>query len=269
MKWEDTARAAMARVPFFVRQRVTRRVESEARSGGADTVRLEHVQAARRRFIDRMEDEVRGWRVETCFGSGGCPNRAVEDDRLAGSIEGKLRAADLKACLESRVRGPLKMHHEFRVSISNCPNACSRPQIADLGLIGACRPRVRPDIECSRCRACVEACPEEAVRLEDGAAAPDVDEAACLSCGRCIRVCPSGTLDEAERGWRVQIGGRLGRRPRLAREIEGLSSLDEVLDVVDRALTHHKAHNRRGERFGDLIQRTGWLPPGREFKPCL
>ena len=32
------------------------------------------------------------------------------------------------------------MHHEFRVSLSACPNACSRPQIVDIGLIGAVTP---------------------------------------------------------------------------------------------------------------------------------
>ena len=61
----------------------------------------------------------------------------------------------------------MKMHHEFRVSISDCPNACSRPQIADLGLIGARRPRVT-DETCSQCGACVEVCREEAISLREG-----------------------------------------------------------------------------------------------------
>ena len=51
-----------------------------------------------------------------------------------------LESENLKEFLKERVKGPLKLHHEFRVSVSDCPNACSRPQIVDLGLIGALRP---------------------------------------------------------------------------------------------------------------------------------
>jgi dissimilatory sulfite reductase (desulfoviridin) alpha/beta subunit len=45
--------------------------------------------------------------------------------------------------LKKIVRGSLRIHHEFRISISDCPNACSRPQITDIGLIGACHPVVK------------------------------------------------------------------------------------------------------------------------------
>ena len=83
-----------------------------------------------------MEDEVKGFWVEACFGQTGCPNRAVISDALPGGLEQVLSKRDLKAFLKDRVKGPLKMHHEFRASISDCPNACSRPQIIDLERTG-------------------------------------------------------------------------------------------------------------------------------------
>ncbi|MBU2552662.1 MAG: 4Fe-4S binding protein [Proteobacteria bacterium] len=260
MKWDESAREAVSKAPFFVRKRIVRRVEEEASRVGAEVVRLEHVRSCQRRFLDNMENDVQGWRIETCFGSGGCPNRTAADDGLAARIEGRLKEADLKAFLKSRVRGPLKMHHEFRVSLSDCPNACSRPQIADVGLIGARRPRVRPEEPCSQCRACVEVCQEEAIGLSDKAGGPVLDDQRCLACGRCIEACPSGTIVEGDSGWRFQVGGRLGRHPRLAREVAGLHGAEQVLAMIEGAIEHYKANNRRGERFGDVLGRTGWEP---------
>lgn len=52
-------------------------MEEEAAGHDASEVTIEHVRACQKRFLDRMEDEVRGFQVETCFGPGGCPNRAV------------------------------------------------------------------------------------------------------------------------------------------------------------------------------------------------
>lgn len=247
----------MARVPFFVRKRVKNRVEEEARARGADEVRLEHVRACQQRFLNRMEDEVQGYRVETCFGSGGCPNRAVQEDALVGRLEKILAGADLLGFLRSRVQGPLKMHHELRVSMSDCPNACSRPQIADIGLIGAARPGVAVEAACSGCRACVEVCREGAVKLDENAPAPTIDPELCLACGQCVSACPTGTLIEASRGFRIQIGGRLGRHPRLATELPGLHSAEEVVVFLDGVLAFYRRYNQSGERLGEMISREG------------
>ena len=164
MKWAREAEEAVSRVPFFVRKRVRKRVEEEAQRHHAREVTLKHVQACKQKFIKNMEDEVKGHQVETCFGPGGCPNRAVEDSDLVRDLEDLLASKNLRAFLKETVNGPLKLHHEFRVSMSDCPNACSRPQIADLGLIGAARPRLSA-AECTGCGACVEVCKENAIQL--------------------------------------------------------------------------------------------------------
>lgn len=199
-------------------------------------------------------NEVRGYQVETCFGQSGCPNRAVSRDDLPRQIEECLGQRDLKSFLKERVQGPLKLHHEFRVSIADCPNACSRPQIADLGLIGARQPEVS-DAPCSQCGACIEVCREGAISL--CGAGIVVDFSKCLHCGHCPNVCPTGTLREAARGYRIQVGGKLGRHPRLAMELPGIHSPEEVMGIVDRCLDHYQRYCERGERFGEVLERTG------------
>ena len=133
----------------------------------------------------------------------------------------------------------MKFHHEFRVSVSDCPNACSRPQIADLSILGARRPQVGAE-PCSGCRACVEACREGAVVVTDDDPHPVIDYEKCLRCGQCLEVCPTGTLEESGCGYRVQVGGRLGRRPQLARELPGIFSASEVLELAAAFVEHYR-----------------------------
>ena len=46
--------------------------------------------------------------------------------------------------------------------------------------------------ECLGCGACTDACPAEAIKLEDGKAV--VDEAECLECGVCDDECPAEAI---------------------------------------------------------------------------
>jgi dissimilatory sulfite reductase (desulfoviridin) alpha/beta subunit len=201
-----------------------------------------------------MEEEVKGYQVETCFGPGGCPNRAVEHGGFAEELEKRLARRNLKSFLKERVGASLKFHHEFRVSISDCPNACSRPQIVDVGFIGACLPSISGR-ECSLCSACAEKCREGAMSLQEYG--PVIDYSRCLFCGACAEVCESKKIVKVSVGYRIMLGGKLGRHPRLARELKKIFSPDEALAVLDRVLDHYQSHCMGGERLGEILERTG------------
>ena len=252
MKWDEEAEKALSRVPFFVRKRVKKRVEEDARLKGAGVVDMGHMNACRKRFLTKMEQEVKGYGIETCFGAGGCPNRAYHADNLPERMEKVLDGKDLKGFLKRKVEGPLKMHHEFRMSVSDCPNGCSRPQIADFGLLGAERPKVSEE-PCSGCGACEGICKEEAIILKGETVR--VDEFRCLACGQCIGVCPTQTLVSAEKGYRILLGGKLGRHPRLAEALPSIYSPAEVLETLDLCLDHLKRFSIQGERFGEILER--------------
>jgi dissimilatory sulfite reductase (desulfoviridin) alpha/beta subunit len=200
-------------------------------------------------------DELKGWRIATCQGQArGCANRAAPDDALAGDIDGVFRARDFGVGLRALVGGKLKHRHEFTVAIADCPNACSRPQIADLGLIGAAEPTTTREI-CHQCMGCVHACREGAI-VHTGLM-PIVDPRKCVRCGACSRVCLSGTLQVGRRGWRILLGGKLGRHPRLGTEAEGIYAREGVLVAADCCIGFYLRYARSGERFGTLLERVG------------
>ena len=80
----------------------------------------------------------------------------------------------------------------------------------------------------------------------------------CVMCGKCVSACPSGAMEEAEKGWRIMVGGKLGRHPQLGKELEGIHSKEEVLAIVERCLDVYFAHNIAGERFGAILNRIGY-----------
>jgi dissimilatory sulfite reductase (desulfoviridin) alpha/beta subunit len=253
MRWAPEAEAVLKKVPFFVRKRVRARIEQEVSAAGKRAVSAADVHAAKARFLSGMAAEIKGYQIDACFGPSGCPNRAVESENLAERVEALLKSEDLHGFLKSRVTGGLKYHHEFRVGIADCPNACSQPQIRDVAIIGACLPAAGAE-PCSRCGACADTCAEKAVTLDPEDGPPAIDRIGCVKCGRCVAVCPAGSLMPGQRGFRVQLGGRLGRHPKLARELPGIHTEDEVLEILRACLAFYKRHSRKGERFAHLFR---------------
>lgn len=194
--------------------------------------------------------------VTACRGTEGCEMRALDPTGLPARLHAALMALDFGAGLARLLGRPPRRHELFTVSLSCCPNACSRPQIADVGLIAAARPRADP-AACTRCGACAGACQENAVVLAPSGQVEAIDELSCLGCAACIRACPSGALSPGRSGWRVQLGGRLGRRPRLAEELPGLHAPEEAVALAARAAQYLLAHARPGQRLGDLAARRG------------
>jgi len=86
------------------------------------------------------------------------------------------------------------------VFLKGCPLACPWCQNPE---------GIRPEPEhawraevCTACGACVEACPEAAVRMTGGR--PVTDAGRCVLCGRCVEACPTGAREII--GRRVGVG---------------------------------------------------------------
>ena len=268
MQWSPDAEELLKKVPFFVRKKVRARVEKEANEAGKSTVMSADVRATQKRYLAGMQKEVRGYQIDSCFGPQGCPNRANHADSLLRQIESLLQEADLLTFLKNSVKGDLKFHHEFRVTLADCPNACSQPQIKDIGIIGAAIPEIG-DAACTQCESCIDACKENAITLEGDEQIPHIELKKCLACGQCIAVCPSGTIQDAGRGYRVQLAGKLGRHPQLAKELPGIYNEEEVIRIVKDCLALYKNRSKNGHRFADIFSEKDYQQMSQRYASRL
>jgi len=197
-----------------------------------------------------MTDHLPAHTVKVCRGAALCPHAVLGQD-LSAELEAVLTGSGWPRFLAGMNR-PIRHHHQFRVAVASCPNGCSQPHIADFGLIAFARIGLEPD-RCSGCAHCVTVCEEKALHLSDSIR---LDRSRCLGCAKCARVCPEQALRVDETGYRVLLGGKLGRHPRLAHEL-GFFSLAESLDVLGRVLDVYMKRHRPGLRLGELVERMG------------
>ena len=253
MDWTDKSKKELSRVPFFVRKKVKKKVEEYACEKGAEIIEPAHLHEARKNFLNKMEDEIKGYRVEVCMGGSNCENAVDTGKRLADKAEDLLKSKDLFSFLRKNTKGKIKFHQEFKVSISYCPNSCSRPQITDIGIIAADKPVIKLN-ECIGCGLCVKKCMERAISFKEEIC-PVIDFDKCLYCGACIKICPSKTIDSQLRGFRVLAGGKLGRHPVLGIELDGIFTEDEVLKIIENSVNIMKSQTGEAKRFADIFDK--------------
>ncbi len=203
--------------------------------------------------LSRVE---RFFEVKICGSPAGCPFALDEGfsllEAMAGAIEGS-------GFIEfaGRIDGPVLEHHRFKVSIAGCPNACSEPQIKDFAVVAAARPE-RGSEECARCGECESACPDGSISLADDG--PEIDRSRCVECARCVMACEFGALVRGESGYKVLVGGKLGRHPRLAEELPGIHDANEVISLLEKCLGVIVENGKPGERLRTVLERLGTSP---------
>lgn len=153
----------------------------------------------------------------------------------------------------------VKLPHKFKIGVGGCPNNCVKPDLNDLGIIGQRVPAV--DLEkCRGCKKCqIEAgCPIKHAKVVDGKIAIDTENG-CNHCGRCVGKCPFHAVDESVNGYRIYIGGRWGKQVARGTALEKIfTDREEVLSVIEKAITLFRDEGIAGERFADTISRLGF-----------
>lgn len=190
-----------------------------------------------------MDDN--SYSVKACRGlrSGVCPCLVhvpgLDPQGLAGAVARTIEEQGWPGHVEH----PTPAHARFKVALAGCANGCSLPHIREVGLILARHPHVDQD-SCNGCGICAMACPEGSISLASGKAV--VDDAACLSCSRCIAICAREALHGKVAGLRLAVGGRMGRKPRLARDLPGIHDLDQALEILARRVRLRMGRDRAG-----------------------
>lgn len=207
-----------------------------------------------------------GCRIEVCRGvERGCVHALPVDSGLIRDLEQAVLESGFQK-MQAKVLGAApKGHHAFRISIAACPNGCSRPQVADLGLLAAQAPFVVEEAACTECGACELACPDKAIHLTAKSAGvavhPVIDTGRCLQCKKCVQACAFGVLAAEHSALRIQVGGKLGRRPLLAAELSGTYGADAVQLILSAVLHELMRRYRPGMRVADMRHEFGdqWI----------
>lgn len=175
-----------------------------------------------------------------------------------GAIDTKAMARELDARYFKQ-----ETPSKFKMSVTGCSNNCTKANENDIGIRGAIEPAwVAGD--CTDCGLCVTLCPVDAIeRQEPGASAGEeyryaTLEDRCINCSICTSLCPTGAWSVGKRGYTVYIGGTMGRVPRFGSILEKVVEDEaEVYELVDRSIGYYRAHAKKKERFGHMIDRIG------------
>lgn len=285
MEWEKEAALKLERVPIFAQRIAKAKIEKIARSKGRTVVTLEDVvkpeiepstpQATQTRSeIVESDDNDRFailkkydkyvvedgepllFNIEACRGEeNNCPFNILSATSLSGKIKDKLKELKFSQKLLEKTRGPILPHQIFKIGVAGCPNSCSQPQIKDLGVHARATVYVDEACACTGCRRCIEACKEDCITIDKDKNVT-INNDLCVFCGLCAEVCPTGTIKIGAKGYRIMIGGMLGRHPRFARDLIGLAIESEVMDAV-RVCADLILSENGGKRFGVLVKELG------------
>ena len=193
------------------------------------------------------------WEVKACKGEErDCPYCLVSLSDIKTKIDDVLRTSGWETFLKARVSGPILPHRRLRVALSACPNACTKPQIRDIGIIA----RVVPDrvsVQCIACGECQEVCDEDAILCSEDAAALQKEN--CAGCGLCVRTCPTDAIESAGVRFRFLAGGTMGRHPAWAREVVPDLTADLVPIAVEGFVEMVMSEMRKGEDIPEMVAR--------------
>jgi len=258
--WDAEAEGLLRKVPFFVRPFARRKVEEYVRAKGENRVTTRLLEAARGHFMGETspgahDGEPTVWQLDACRGEEmGCPFAITPLSALGDPLREVLDHSGWREFLERSVTGPVLHHHRLRVAVAACPNACSQPQIKDIGIIASLRPTGVSEA-CTGCGTCVEACREGAVEIVGKRAV--LRPGRCVGCGLCVRHCPAKAMQTEGLRFRLLAGGKLGRHPRFATEVASELREEQLCGAVRRVIEFIKAQARPDERVGDVVERMG------------
>lgn len=144
---------------------------------------------------------------------------------------------------------------KIKFAVTGCPNACAKPQENDLGVMGIMRPVIIAD-DCSGCATCTFMCPEKAIVMDGDKAIILWDK--CNLCGACVGTCPTDLIIEEWKGFKILVGGKVGKYPKLGEELVNVDSAEEAVAIFRKIINWSKENTELGERLGICLDRVGF-----------
>jgi ferredoxin len=211
-------------------------------------------------FVEEPEEM---YSIEICPSKYGASTRHKRENikRLITPLRKKLKELKVTDLMIDLATTSLMMHHQFRIVLAGCPNACISPYVSDFGVLGVYIPKAK-DSGCTECGTCVDYCSEEALSLANGRVTIDYEK--CIGCEGCVERCEEGVLYTDRQGYKVVVGGSGSRHPQIARTVTDMTDVQGVLAILERcvgliqeAQSQGRAKGGRVFTLKDLIDEAG------------
>ncbi len=294
MEWDSQAVDEFIRIPLSTssKQQVKVFMEKVARKNRSDKVTLKEVEETKKVYFagvpeevrikefdrriaegetdlrQRMDQEARDilareidmFDVELCHAKNfRCQNQNIEVRELKKELEQKLRELKLTELIADLIpEGQRIMTHDrMRVSVSACPNGCTAPESKVFGVAGVAKPMLT-DTACSECLTCVDTCRRRAILMRNGR--PEIDFSRCDWCGQCVKACPDGVLAYENSGYRIFVGGHIGRFPQYAQVLFKMADKETLFRALEASIELIKEESLGEESLTSIINRLGVAP---------
>ena len=98
----------------------------------------------------------------------------------------------------------------------------------------------------------------EAIRVDKDNEELVFHEDKCIGCGDCVYSCPISAWQKRQEGYRIFVGGKMGKFPKLGKEVlDFTETRGKVLEIIKKTLEFYKKLGKKNERFRDTLDREG------------
>ena len=294
MEWDSQAVDEFIKMPYAKIGKENAKVFAEkvARRNQSDKVTLKEIMETKKVYFAGVSEEVRNKEVEKRIAEGEtdlrqqmaedardilareidlfdvelchaksfrCRNQTVEVRELKKELEQKLRELKLTELIADLIpEGQRIMTHDrLRVSVSACPNGCTAPESRVFGVAGVAKPMVT-DAACSECFICVDICRRRAILMRNGR--PEIDVTRCDWCGQCVKFCPDGVLAYENSGYRIWVGGSIGRFPQAGYVLFRMADKETMFRALEASIELIREESLGEESLTSIINRVGVVP---------
>lgn len=257
MKWTVEANNQIGAFPYFARFTARRLIEKNNKDKDKLIVEIEDVLAIKenkeiKKLLDLDYDlnnieYNQNLRINICGGIRGCKRTYFDDMEVTKLFYRVLEKSQILKTIEENRE--TRKNSSLKVAISGCPNSCSRPQIQDLAIVGYHNPKLT-NKDCIACGSCKDRCVLNLIEVEKEVRVKMED---CIGCGNCIGICPTGTIDSGEMGYRILVGGRLGKDPQLAKTYKQVTTMKDLEKSLENILESFNESLKTGVKFSDLL----------------
>jgi len=241
---------------YFIQVSETdQRKELEKRVAG-DVNFFQRMEQSARRILDK-DSEL--FQVETCYT---CKNTLLSLSmlsKLKDEISSKFKELRVTERIYEKLPGERSrvLHNRINVALSGCQAGCSFPETKTFGVVLVSMPMVT-DAVCSGCFDCVDACSQGAIVIRGGA--PKINNDLCDHCGACVKACPTGTLESFRQGYRILVGGKLGRLHQRGFELYKMADRETLFKALEASVDFFLTRANGPKEFTALLRREGLSP---------